>query len=62
MVEVLVLDLGNTELMRSSYHNYQGRWSYKAPNEVGIKPEPTSAMRHKGEKAFKDWLWDIHQE
>lgn len=39
--------------MRSSYHNYQGRWSYKAPNEVGVKSEPTSAMKHKGEKGLR---------
>lgn len=37
--------------MRSPYHYYQGRWSYKAPNEVGVKSEPTSAMKHKGEDA-----------
>lgn len=62
IVKVSFLDPETTELIRSSYHNDQGRWSYKTPNEVGVKSEPTSAMKHKGEKAFKVWVWDIHQE
>lgn len=35
------------QLIRSSYHNYQGRGSYKAPNEVGVKSEPTSVMKQR---------------
>lgn len=59
-VEALFLDLGSASLIRGSYHNYQGRWSYKTPNEVGVKSKPASAVKHKGEKPFKDWLQDIY--
>lgn len=28
-----------------AYHNYQGCWSYEAPNEVGVQAKPATAMK-----------------